>query len=103
MDPAARRRTHYYLTNQRALIESGLFRPSRRSVSLAAVPEIRVRMGRKGRGSVQFGSPSVFGMMPPSWPGASQFLPPAFDDIDDAERVYGLAVSAQRDMQTGRY
>lgn len=103
VDRAARQRTHYYLTNQRALIESGLFRPNRRSVSLAAVPEIRVRAGRKGRGTVQFGTPSLFGMMPPSWPGASQFLPPAFDDIEDAERVYSLAVSAQREMQSGRY
>lgn len=102
VDAAARRRTRYYLTDQRVLIESGLFRPSRRSVSLAAIPEIRIRAGRKGRGTVQFGSPSLFGMMPPSWPGASQFLPPAFDDIEDAERIYGLALSAQRDIQTRR-
>jgi hypothetical protein len=102
VERAARRRTHYILTSQRALIESGLFRRSRRSVSLAAVPEIRFRAGRKGCGTVQFGTPSMFGMMPPSWPGASQFLPPAFDDIEGAERVYNLALSAQREAQAGR-
>src|SRR4051794_35043330 len=34
VDRMARRRTHYYLTDKRALIESGLVRASRRSVSL---------------------------------------------------------------------
>src|SRR5688572_214206 len=70
VDRAARRRTHYYLTNRRAVIESGLPRPSRRSVSLAAVPEIRFSGGRKGRGTIHFGSPGMFAIMPPSWPGA---------------------------------
>jgi hypothetical protein len=102
VDRATRRRTYYFLTTERALIEGGLFRPSRRSVSLSAAPEIRFRGRTNGRGTVQFGSPSMFGMMPPSWPGASQFLPPAFDDIDDAERVYSLALKAQREAQTQR-
>jgi hypothetical protein len=99
VDRVARRRTHYYLTTQRAVIEGGLFRPNHRSISLAASPEIRFRGRRNGRGTVQFGSASMFGMMPPSWPGASQFLPPAFDDIDEAERVYNLALKAQREAQ----
>lgn len=101
IDRAARRRTFYYLTTERAFIEAGLFRPSRRSVSLAAAPEIRFQGRRSGRGTVQFGSQSIFGMMPPSWPGASQFLPPAFDDIEDAEHVYNLALTAQREAKSG--
>lgn len=99
VDRMARRKTHYFLTTERAVIEAGLFRPSRRSVSLAAVPEIRLRGRRSGRGTVQFGSPSMFGMMPPSWPGASQFLPPAFDDVDEAQRIYDLATTTQRELQ----
>jgi len=99
VDRAARRRIHYYLTTERAVIEGGMFRPSRRSVSLAAAPEIRFRGRRSGRGTVQFGSANMFGMMPPSWPGASQFLPPAFDDIEDAERIYNLALTTQRSLQ----
>jgi hypothetical protein len=99
VDRAARRRIHYFLTTERAVIEGVMFRPSRRSVSLAAAPEIRFRGRRSGRGTVQFGSANMFGMMPPSWPGATQFLPPAFDDIEDAERVYNLALTTQRSLQ----
>ncbi|MFN2099381.1 hypothetical protein [Altererythrobacter sp. MF3-039] len=99
IDRAARRRTFFYLTSERAIIQDGLRRPSRRSVNLAAAPEIRFQARRNGRGTVQFGSPSMFGMMPPSWPGASQFLPPAFNDIEDAERVFNLALKAQREAK----
>ena len=49
VDRAARRRTHYYLTTQRAVIESGWFRPSRRSVSLAAVPDTLSRRSERAR------------------------------------------------------
>ncbi len=99
VDRVTRRHVHYYLTTERAVIESGMFRPNRRSVSLAATPEIGFQGRRSGRGTVQFGSANMFGVVPPSWPGGSQFLPPAFDDIDDAERVYGLALEAQRSLQ----
>jgi len=100
VDRIARRKTHYYLTTERAIIEAGLFRPDFRSVSLGAVPEIRVQPRRNGRGTVQFGSAATpFGMLPPNWPGARQFLPPAFDDIDEAQRVYELALARQRELQ----
>ena len=100
VDRLARRRTFFYLTTERALIESGLWRPNRRSVYLSAAAEIQFRGGRNGRGTVQFGSPNMFGSLPPSWPGANQFLPPAFNDIEDAERVYNLALKAQRAAKT---
>lgn len=99
VDRAARRHIHYFLTTERAVIEGGIFRPSRRSVSLAAAPEIRFQRRRSGRGTVQFGSANMFGMVPPSWPGASQSLPLAFDGIKDAERIYNLAVTTQRSLQ----
>lgn len=99
VDRATRRRVRYYLTTQRAVIEGGLLRTTRRSVNLAAVSEIRFRGRRSGRGTVQFGPMGMFAMMPPSWPGASQFLPAAFDDIEDAERIYNLALKIQRDAQ----
>ena len=103
VDRAARRRTNYYLTNQRALIETGLFRLALSSVSLAALPEVRFRAARKGRGTIQFGSPpALFGMMPSSWPGARQFLPPTFEDVEDGQRVFQLALSAQREVQARR-
>lgn len=102
VDKAARRRTRYYLTNQRALIESGIFRPTQSSISLAALPEVKFRSGRKGRGTIQFGSVGLLGMMPSSWPGARQLLPPTFEDVEDGQKVFQLAVTAQREAQTRR-
>ena len=98
VDIIARRRTHYVLTNQRALIESGLFTANKNSVNLAAAAEMQFQGGRKGRGTIKFGSTNVFyAMVPPSWPGAGSVLPPTFHDVEDAERIYGLALTAQRD------
>ena len=98
VDIHTRARTHYTLTNRRAVIETGLFRKVRRVVNLASVPEITYRAGRRATGSIMFGSPSPFyGMLPASWPGSSRMLPPSFDIIDDAETIYELALSAQRE------
>jgi hypothetical protein len=103
VDRLARRRTNYYLTNQRALIETGLFRSALISVSLLTLPEVRFRSGRRERGTIQFGSSSArFGMIPSSWPGARQFQPPTFEDIDDGQRVFQLAIAAQREAQMSR-
>ncbi len=96
VDRFARRKTRYTLTNRRAIIESGLLRPNCRSLNLSAVPEIRLRRERDGRGTIQFGAPSPFGFgIPQGWPGASQFLPPAFEGIEQAERVYQQVLSVQ--------
>ena len=103
VDRSARRRTKYYLTNQRALIEAGLIRATLSSVSLAALPEVKFRSGRRGRGTIQFGAaPGLFGMMPTSWPGARQYLPPMFENVEDGQRVFQLALSAQREAQARR-
>lgn len=98
VDLVTRKRTRYVLTNQRAIIEGGLFRSNHRSINLVAVPELRLRRGRAGRGTIQFGTSGAFGFgIPPGWPGASQFLPPAFDGIEQAEQVYELALRAQQE------
>ena len=100
IDIRGRAKTHYLLTNRRAIIVKAAWREVRRTVNLASTPEIGLRKMRSGRGSIMFGNPSPFyGMLPASWPGASQFLPPSFDIIDDAEKVYQLALDAQRDVR----
>ena len=101
VDAFARGRTTYTLTSRRALIDSGLFTKAERSINLAVLPEIGLRERRSGRGTVTFGANGggPFAMMPRNWPGARQFLPPAFDGIDDVRRVYDLALKAQRDSQ----
>jgi len=101
VDHFARRKTRYVLTNQRAILESGLLRTNSRSVNLGALAEIQFRAGRNGKGTVRFGSAGPFAMMPSGWPGMSQFAAPVFEMIDDAERVYGLALQAQRDSRAG--
>jgi hypothetical protein len=98
VDILARQRTHYVLTDRRAVVESGLIGTNRASVNLLAATDIQLQSRKDGRGTVSFGRASVFfAMVPPSWPGAAAFLPPMFHDIEDAERVYDLAVKAQRD------
>jgi hypothetical protein len=37
--------------------------------------------------------------MPPSWLGASEFQPPAFDDIEDANQIYNTALTTRRGLQ----
>ena len=41
----------------------------------------------------------MFGMMPPSWLGANELPPPAFDDIEDADRIYNTALTTRRSLQ----
>lgn len=93
-----RKNTRYILTNRRAIIESGAFRQTTQSVTLTATSEIVFREGRNGRGSLEFGSGmgGPFGMLPRNWPGAGRYMPPAFDGIEDARRVYTLALEGQR-------
>lgn len=100
VDIRTRARTYYVLTNKRALVDTGLYRRVRRVVNLSAVPEISLRSGRRDRGTIMFGNPSPFyAMLPPSWPGSGQMLPPAFDIVEDAQAVYDLALAAQRDSK----
>lgn len=97
VDMIARSKIRYFLTSARAVIESGVMRRELRSVQLAAVAEIVFRQGRKGMGTVRFGAQGPFGMIPPSWPGARQMLPPTFEAIENAEHVYKTALKIQRE------
>jgi hypothetical protein len=101
-DMIVRSRTEYALTNRRAIIESGVFRRTTRSVNLAAAPEIRFREGRGGRGTIEFGGTSPFPFAYRGWPGWSQFMSPAFEGIEDARSVYQQVLDAQRQAQEGR-
>jgi hypothetical protein len=102
LDMLSRAKTEYALTNRRAIIETGLFRRSTRSINLAAAPEIRLSEGRSGRGTIEFGSGSPFGFMPRGWPGMSRHLSPAFENIENASSIYSTVLDAQRDAQSAR-
>lgn len=102
VDMFSRAKTEYALTNRRAIIETGLFRRSTRSINLAAAPEIRLAEGRSGRGTIEFGTGSPFGSMPRGWPGMSRYQSPAFENIDNASSIYSTVLDAQRDAQNAR-
>jgi Bacterial PH domain len=96
-DIFTRRNTNYRLTSERAIIDSGIFRKTTRSINLKATGEVSISTKKNGSGTVVFGSGSGrFAAFPRNWPGISQYLPPAFDGIDDAKHVYELAVKTQR-------
>ena len=102
IDMLVRGGTEYALTNQRAIIESGLFRRSTRSFSLAAAPEISFNEGRNGRGTIEFGNASPFYAVQRNWAGGSRLSSPAFENIDNASSVFAQVLNAQREAQSAR-
>jgi len=92
----ARKSTSYFLTDRRAIIRSGMFQRSERSVSLQATGEIRLSSIRDGYGTIEFGQSNPFyRMMPRSWGGQFSALAPAFEKVSGAEDVYRLIINLQ--------
>lgn len=98
-DAKLRERTYYGLTDRRALIVSGLFSRSVRSVELRTVQEVNLREGGDRTGTVTFGAqaPGNWSGMA-SWPGMATRMAPAFDSIPDARTVYNQVRSAQSSL-----
>lgn len=97
VDARVRANTYYALTDRRALIVSGLFSRTVRSLDLRNLPQVELREGADGAGSIRFGQ-VPFGMgfydgMP--FPGMTAHLPPAFDLIPDVRHVYEQVRIAQ--------
>lgn len=78
-----RQNTSYAVTERRALIRRTWPMKKSSSVNLETVPEISVAEHADGTGTITFGTTTPFNRM--SWPG--QRGAPAFEFIDDAERV----------------
>jgi hypothetical protein len=98
IDMLKRDDTIYGLTNERALILSGILGRSLRSLSLSGVPEVRLTVHFNGRGTIAFGTlnglQGVFASE--SWPGTNEYTPPAFESIENAQHVYHLIQTAKR-------
>lgn len=97
-DAKLREKTWYALTNERAIISSGLFSRSVRSLSLKTLGEVSLAEKADFSGTIIFGST---GMAPAwmsgaSWPGTGRYAPPAFQMIDNARSVYDMIRSAQK-------
>ncbi len=100
IDMWLRAHTHYGLTERQALIVSDGFSQQIRYVNLKTLSDLKLTLRRGGRGTIELGKPkfNIFGPRASRafpWPGTGQYLPPAFEAIPDAHRVYDLIVQAQ--------
>ena len=103
-----KRRTYYALTNKRALVLLEGRGHTLRACFLSAVPTINKSVRPSGVGTITFGNTSwasmydntgmdFFGAMGAL--GADSTV--RFNDVRDADRVYGLAMAARKELPGG--
>jgi hypothetical protein len=90
--------TYYGVTSERIIIVSGLFQRKVKSLSLKGLGEIALSEKADGSGTITFGAghpfTAMFGGI--SWPGMNQYMPPAFESIEQARQVYERIRQAQQ-------
>lgn len=99
-DSSQRSKTYYALTNERAIIISGVFNQSTKSLDIKKLPEINISTKNDGKGTITFGASH-----PMSWMYAGSAFPnmgryniaPSFEMIDDAKTVYQQVKRLQRE------
>jgi hypothetical protein len=97
VDAAQRSKTTYGVTNQRVIIRSGIFSRDTKSLNLRTLSDVTLSEKRDGSGTITLG-PTVgyySWFSGAAWPGMSRRMPPCFDNIPDAKRVYDLIRQAQ--------
>jgi hypothetical protein len=100
VDRVRRAKTYYALTNQRAIIISGLINPSVRSIDYRKLPEINFNAWKEGWGTINFGTPYPWERFYTSgaFPGFGRHeITPKFDLIADARSVYQQLKRLQRE------
>jgi hypothetical protein len=91
IDAWLRSRTHYVVTDRRILIERAPPFSASVAIGLAQLPNLTLREGRNGRGTIRFGSSSSafgnrsFGVWSPSLDPTPQFIA-----IEDVRSVFNL-------------
>jgi len=91
VDMAQRAETYYALTDQRAIILSGLFNQNVKTLKLQNLPEINISSGRDGRGTITFGTshPLAWMYSAGGFPrSARYYTAPSFEAIEDVRTVY---------------
>ena len=90
IDARLRSRTYYGLTDRRAIIVSGLFSTTVKSLLRKTLSDVSVEQRRDGSGTIFFGHTNVFDAMYAgmSWPGYEPT--PRFEGIPDVREVYRL-------------
>lgn len=97
VDARQRTATAYGITNKRAIIVSGLFSRTVKSLTLRTLTDVTLTERRDGSGSITFGTTPVWGagFGGSSWPSKSGYQLPSFDLIEDAKAVYSQLRAAQ--------
>jgi hypothetical protein len=98
-DMAQRRKTYYALTNERAIIISGLLGQNTKTLDLKKLPEINISTKNNGSGTITFGAshPLAWLYSGSGFPNMGRYnIAPSFDMIDDARTVYQHIKSLQR-------
>lgn len=97
VDAYLRARTCYVLTHERLLLVGGWSGQQIKSLPLRNLPQITLKVNASGGGVIQLGSESrsLWSACPPGWLGAP-LQPDALELADDAQRVFHLIQSAQR-------
>jgi len=97
VDARQRAKTFYGLTNERAVIVSGLLGRKVKSLNLRTLTDISLSEKAGGRGTISFGPahPLASWLGGSSWPGGGMYAPPSFQEIQDAKKVYDMIREAQ--------
>jgi len=96
-DAYQRNRTYYGLTNQRAIIVTGVWSRRVTSIALKSLQDTALSERADKRGTIRLGPASpLSGMFTGTgWPGIARSTPPTFDMIPDARKVYEQLRSTQ--------
>ena len=97
-DAWQRARTTYAVTNDRIIINSGLFTPTSRSLTLRLLGDVSLDERKDGSGTITFGPPRRGAAAHTTWRRGRRRgrVYPAFEMIPDARRVYVMILEAQR-------
>ena len=97
VDSAQRAKTVYGITDQRAIIRSGIFSRTTKSLQLRTLSDITLSERSDGRGTITLGpTAGVYSWFQgTSWPGMGRHVSPSLDTIRDAKDVYDILRRAQ--------
>lgn len=91
VDMVKRNKTYYALTDERAIIISGVFNQNIKTLDLKKVPEINISAKGNGKGTITFGALQLGAWMyaGSSFPSSNKnHAAPSFELIDDVRMVY---------------
>jgi hypothetical protein len=99
-DSSQRSKTYYALTNERAIIISGVFNQSTKSLDIKKLPEINISSKGDSKGTITFGAshPMAWMYAGSGFPNMGRYnIAPSFEMIDDAKTVYQQVKRLQRE------